>query len=281
MPRRWLLPESAPTILTVTGRRAVGQRRLGRDRHGQARAWPRWLARSCKRSIDQAIDQACISRACLGSAVAVPCRLQSRSRVSGQAPALGHAIQSQQSPPQGLGARFAIGLAPQDATQLGGHARAPSALAAGPAAAWPSAGRIEIKTKLLRLVVACGLCVGASAMAQTIKLRFGSIEPPGAPITARALTPWAKDVSAASGGTLDIEMYTGGTLGRNPMQQVKLLQDGVADFVWASPALTPVASAATKWSSCRSSYRTCVREDLPFGGSTSKGSSPAMTTSRC
>ncbi len=76
-------------------------------------------------------------------------------------------------------------------------------------------------------------------MAQTIKLRFGSIEPPTAPITARALTPWAKEVSAASGGTLDIEMYAGGTLGRNPMQQIKLLQDGVADFVWASPAFTP------------------------------------------
>ncbi len=93
--------------------------------------------------------------------------------------------------------------------------------------------------KFLRLVLACGLCFGASAAAQQVKLRFGSFEPPTAPITARVLTPWAKEVSAASGGTLEIEMFAGGTLGRAPAQQIKLLQDGVADVVWTAPAFTP------------------------------------------
>jgi TRAP-type C4-dicarboxylate transport system substrate-binding protein len=91
------------------------------------------------------------------------------------------------------------------------------------------------------IAVGAAALIGSSgALAQQpVKLRFSSIEPPMAPITARVLTPWAKEVSAASGGTLEIEMYAGGTLGRSIAQQVKLVQDGVADITWTAPAMTP------------------------------------------
>lgn len=51
--------------------------------------------------------------------------------------------------------------------------------------------------------------------------------------------PWAKDVTAASKGTIKIDTYPGGTLGRNPRVQVKLVLDGVADIVFFVPSYTP------------------------------------------
>lgn len=92
----------------------------------------------------------------------------------------------------------------------------------------------------MRIAVAIlGALLAASAQAQTVTLRLASFEPPQAPITGGVLTPWAKEVSAASGGTLNIQIYPGGTLGRNPLQQLKLVQDGVADLTWTVPGYTP------------------------------------------
>ncbi|HEX6321393.1 MAG TPA: TRAP transporter substrate-binding protein [Burkholderiales bacterium] len=87
--------------------------------------------------------------------------------------------------------------------------------------------------------LAIAAAVSAAASAQPVTLKFASFEPPQAPITGSVFTPWAKEVSAASGGTLKIDIYPGGTLGRNPLQQLKLVQDGVADLTWTVPGYTP------------------------------------------
>lgn len=91
----------------------------------------------------------------------------------------------------------------------------------------------------LGLSLVCACFGVASAFAQPVKLRFSSIEPAQAPLTAQVFSTWAKDVSDASNGALAIEMFAGGTLGRNPAQQLKLILDGVADIAFAGPALTP------------------------------------------
>ena len=95
---------------------------------------------------------------------------------------------------------------------------------------------------MLRKTIAAGALVAAfagAAAAQPVVLKFSSFEPPQAPITGGVFIPWAKDVSDASGGTLRIEVFAGGTLGRNPLQQLKLVQDGVADMAWTVPGYTP------------------------------------------
>src|SRR5690606_37674703 len=46
-------------------------------------------------------------------------------------------------------------------------------------------------------------------------------------------------VEKASDGALNITMFAGGTLGRNPAQQLKLVTDGVADIAWIVLAYTP------------------------------------------
>lgn len=75
--------------------------------------------------------------------------------------------------------------------------------------------------------------------ADPVKLKFSSFEPPMANITANVLTPLAKEATAASKGSLQIDMFAGGTLGRNPLQQLKLVTDGVADVGWVVLPYTP------------------------------------------
>jgi TRAP-type C4-dicarboxylate transport system substrate-binding protein len=75
--------------------------------------------------------------------------------------------------------------------------------------------------------------------ADPVKLKFTSFEPPMANITANVLTPFARDAAAGSAGTLAIDMYAGGTLGRNPTQQLKLVTDGIADLGWVVLPYTP------------------------------------------
>lgn len=93
--------------------------------------------------------------------------------------------------------------------------------------------------RIAAVVGSLALAVATGAFAQTVTLKLASFEPPQAPITGAVLTPWAKEVSAASGGTLKIDIYPGGTLGRSPLQQLKLVQDGVADLTWTVPGYTP------------------------------------------
>jgi TRAP-type C4-dicarboxylate transport system substrate-binding protein len=92
------------------------------------------------------------------------------------------------------------------------------------------------------LAAALGTTLAAVAPARAadpVKLKFSSFEPPMGNITANVLTPFAKEASAGSGGTLQIDMYPGGTLGRNPTQQLKLVTDGVADIAWIVLPYTP------------------------------------------
>lgn len=92
-------------------------------------------------------------------------------------------------------------------------------------------------------VLASTLLAAAVALpswaAENVRLRFSSFEPPMAKLTSEVLTPFIRDVSKASNGTLNITMFAGGTLGRNPTQQLKLVLDGVADLSWIVLPYTP------------------------------------------
>ncbi|MGN0934241.1 TRAP transporter substrate-binding protein [Falsigemmobacter intermedius] len=86
---------------------------------------------------------------------------------------------------------------------------------------------------------AAAALLATATMAQAETLRFASFEPPQAYVTKNVLTAWAEDVSKASEGTLDVKMFAGGTLGRAPDQQLKLVEDGVADLAWVIPGYSP------------------------------------------
>lgn len=84
----------------------------------------------------------------------------------------------------------------------------------------------------------------AASAASPITLRFSSFEPPQAFITSKILAPRAKRVATDSKDTLKIEMYAGGTIGRDPASQTTLVMNGVADIARIVPGYTPGRSDA-------------------------------------
>jgi TRAP-type C4-dicarboxylate transport system substrate-binding protein len=70
-------------------------------------------------------------------------------------------------------------------------------------------------------------------------LRFG-VTVPARTVTVRAaMQPWADEVSAASEGALEIELYPGGSLGRSGKLQYWMLKQGILDITWMLPSNTP------------------------------------------
>ena len=75
--------------------------------------------------------------------------------------------------------------------------------------------------------------------AEPIKLKFATMDPAQTPPVVKAYQPWIERMNTASAGTLDIEVYPGGSLGRDPRLQLKLVIDGVADMAFIVPVYTP------------------------------------------
>ena len=87
-------------------------------------------------------------------------------------------------------------------------------------------------------VAACLSTVAATANAADT-LRFSSIEPPVAFLTSKVFSGWGKAVEEATGGEVKVKIFAGGTLGRSPAQQLKLVEDGVADVAFIVPGYNP------------------------------------------
>ncbi|MEO8279763.1 MAG: TRAP transporter substrate-binding protein [Ideonella sp.] len=99
--------------------------------------------------------------------------------------------------------------------------------------------RTTFQHALAALFALACLSAGPAWAADPVKLKFSSFEPPMANITANVLTPFARRAADGSAGTLQIDMYAGGALGRNPAQQLKLVTDGIADIAWVVLPYTP------------------------------------------
>ena len=85
-----------------------------------------------------------------------------------------------------------------------------------------------------RLITASAVAIlGAislPAQAQKTQLKFASFPPPRSALNRLAVAPWIEEVNKALGGSASIKLYAGGSLGRSPLKQLKLLRDGIADF---------------------------------------------------
>ncbi|MGE0746104.1 MAG: TRAP transporter substrate-binding protein [Rhodospirillales bacterium] len=90
------------------------------------------------------------------------------------------------------------------------------------------------------LALALGAAVAAGpAAAQTTTLKFNSFAPPQELLTSTVFPEFAKNVADASAGTVKIDLFPGGGLGRDPSAQLKLVMDGVADIAFILPSNTP------------------------------------------
>lgn len=93
-----------------------------------------------------------------------------------------------------------------------------------------------MKTTIRACIGIFAVAFCAQAGAEPIVLKFNSPAPPPSFLHANAFNPWAKAVSEASGGTLKVEMYYGGTLGGFGVTYDRVL-DGVADIGFILTAL--------------------------------------------
>lgn len=69
----------------------------------------------------------------------------------------------------------------------------------------------------------------AAAVAETTQLRFAYPGPPNTPYNTKVFTPWAEEASKASGGTAEVKIFAGPTLGTNQNLYDRIIA-GVADI---------------------------------------------------
>ncbi len=98
---------------------------------------------------------------------------------------------------------------------------------------------------LLALFLAASGSLDATPALAARELRFGVTIPERTSTVREAMAPWAREVTAASGGALSIQLYPGGSLGRNGKNQYWLAKNGVLDITWILPSDTPRQFPAT------------------------------------
>jgi TRAP-type C4-dicarboxylate transport system substrate-binding protein len=91
---------------------------------------------------------------------------------------------------------------------------------------------------LLAATALAAIAMSPQAEAQE-RLKFAVFTPDNEMTHQIVMKPWAERVNKDSAGTLDIQTFPNGALGRNPALQTKMLQDGVADIAWVIPSYTP------------------------------------------
>ncbi len=78
-----------------------------------------------------------------------------------------------------------------------------------------------------------------TASAQATKLKFAVFTPDKEQTFQSVMKPWAEAVNKDAAGTLDIELFPNGALGRAAPQQAQMVLDGVADIAWVIASYTP------------------------------------------
>lgn len=96
--------------------------------------------------------------------------------------------------------------------------------------------------KLTRTLLLAGLAAVAmsgAAIAQEFTLKLHHFLGPKSPAQTQMLEPWAKNIEAASGGRVKIEIYPSMSLGGAPPELISQVRDGVVDLIWTVNGYTP------------------------------------------
>jgi len=96
---------------------------------------------------------------------------------------------------------------------------------------------------MLKALIRCALfsfaLLPGMATAEPILLKFSYYSSDREVIYLSAVKPFIDSVNAAANGLIEIDPFTSGSLGKSYAGQAKLVLDGVADFAFANPGLTP------------------------------------------
>ncbi len=83
--------------------------------------------------------------------------------------------------------------------------------------------------RLFLTMVVFMMLTGSVLAADPVTLKWGTFEPPVGWSVTNIWNPWISELNKIGEGVLQHKMYSGGTLGRNPMTYLKLVTDGVMD----------------------------------------------------
>lgn len=92
---------------------------------------------------------------------------------------------------------------------------------------------------LTALAAAMSAAALGQAAAEKTTLKFAVFTPEKEMTFQVVMKPWAERVMKDAKGTLQVQLFPNGALGRHPGKQLKMVQDGVADIAWVIPAYTP------------------------------------------
>ncbi len=99
-----------------------------------------------------------------------------------------------------------------------------------------------LKKSVTATLMACGIAALTTAMpasAQDVTLRVHHFLPPGAPVPANFITPWAQKIEEESDGRIAVEVHSAMSLGGTPPTLIDQVTDGVVDIVWTLAGYTP------------------------------------------
>ena len=96
---------------------------------------------------------------------------------------------------------------------------------------------------MLKALIRCAMfsfaLLPGMATAEPILLKFSYYSSDREVIYLSAVKPFIDSVNAAANGLIEIDPFTSGSLGKSYAGQAQLVLDGVADFAFANPGLTP------------------------------------------
>jgi len=102
---------------------------------------------------------------------------------------------------------------------------------------------LEAPAEMLKALACCALLsfllLARPAVAEPIKLKLSYFTSDTEVIYRSGVKPFVDSVNAEANGLLEIDVYSSGSLGKSYAGQMQLLLDGVADFAFVNPALTP------------------------------------------
>ena len=94
--------------------------------------------------------------------------------------------------------------------------------------------------KKLVFAIVIVMIFAVNVWAEPVTLKYAQFEPSNKAFAMRAIwLPWVEKMNKEGEGLFKIEVYVGGTLNRNPVKQLNILRDGVADIAFILPSYTP------------------------------------------
>ena len=82
-------------------------------------------------------------------------------------------------------------------------------------------------------------CLIVTQASAETTLRLASFVSAKSPVYKEVIKPWADEINRLAAGEINIAFFPGGSLGRHPNLQLKLLKDGVQDITLIVPSYTP------------------------------------------